>query len=228
LEEGRAARNPQGLAWDGTYLWFLDANFQHSKEPYIYKIDFDESSGAGEIISSFVVPGLKYNQKGLAWDGTYLLSAAAESGGRIYVIDPSEPGNATYLSVGPDYPYGLAFEESPFGVSSIWTVDNKEKRVYELSRNTGSTVSSFPIDVGADREPAGLSFDGTYLWLSAFGKNDKLYGYTKAGSLVGTFTAEPFPTGGRAHPIGATWDGDYLWYVDGCTDYFYRIQILFQ
>ncbi len=234
LPYGAGGRMCQGLAWDGTYLWCVNSD-THSGVPEILKIYYDEIGGTGSVEDSFDIPGEDTQfHKGLTWDGTYLLTAWGEYPGRIYIIDPENPGgDPNYLTLGFSLPYGLAYHYVEGEAGYLWTVANDSGYIYKLNRDNGSTVSSFNTtsDIGAERKPAGLAFDGEYLWLAAFGKNDAILQYTTAGSLVESIVIEDLPGDiERPHPIGVTWndDGDYLWYVDCCTDTFYRIQILFE
>jgi len=223
----------QDLAWDGTYLWVINSDTLPSEDPEILKVYYDEGEGMGEIVGSFDIPESDPElQKGLAWDGTYLLTAWGQyPEGRVYQIDPASPGSASYVVLDNiAMPYGLAYESSIVSAGYLWTVSNVNNYVYRVSRDGNSIISSFSIssDLGNDRKPGGLTYDADngYVWIAGFGKSDKLYCYTTAGSLVGSISAQT----NRPHPIGVTWDatGEYLWYVDACTDTFYRISLLFE
>ena len=220
MEIFRTARNPQGIAYDGQYLWLVDANFK-GHIPSFFKI-----TKTGSIVTSFPVPTLgewyDANYKGLGWDGGYLRLAASDgSTGRIYRIPPVEGASGTFVSVENYQPFGVGWEPSQVGAPYVWEVDNKSGKVYRINPATGATEDSFNTDVGTLRRPGGLAYESgaDRVWISGYGKGDKIYGYTAAGSLVGTFNAP------STHPMGLTWDGGYLWYVDGCTDYFYKIEL---
>lgn len=222
----RDGRNPQGLAYDGQYLWLMDACFKDEYNPinvpYFYKI-----TTAGSIAGSFPPPELGYpydcNYKGLACDAGYLrLAASGGVKGRIYLIDINNPGaDPTYITVENELPFGTGWEPSQVGAGYAWEVDNKTGKVYRINPTTGATEDSFNTNVGTLRRPGGLAYESgaDRVWISGYGKADQIFGYTAAGSLVGSF--DPPST----HPMGLTWDGGYLWYVDGCTDYFYKIEL---
>jgi hypothetical protein len=222
LEAGRAGRNPQGLAYDGQFLWLVDANFKSINRPRFYKI-----TTGGSIVTSFLAPTLGYpydaNYKGITWDGGYLrLAASGGANGRIYLIDINDPGgDFTYVTVENELPFGTGWEPSQVGAPFVWEVDDKTGKVYRINPATGATEDSFNTDVGTLRRTGGLAYEtgADRVWISGYGKNDQIYGYTNAGSFVGSFNAP------STHPMGLTWDGAYLWYVDGCTDYFYKIEL---
>jgi len=230
LPYGAGGRMCQDLAWDGTYLWCVDSD-THGDVPEIIKIYYDEVAGTGTVVGGFEIIAEPELHKGLAWDGTYLLTAwGGWPKGRIYEIDPGNPGaEPSFIELDFPFPYGLAFHYVPGGAGYLWTVTNDAGYVYQLNRDNGTTVGTpfnVTADIGAERKPAGLAFDGEYLWLAAFGKNDRIFQYTAGGSLVDSFPAYT----NQPHATGVTWDddGDYLWYVDCCTDTFYRIKILFE
>ncbi len=222
----------QDLAWDGDYLWVIDSDMHGGDVPEILKIEYDEGSGEGSIVSSFQLPGTgddKRLHKGLTWDGTYLLTAwGGYPKSRIYQIEPSNPGGATYFEVDKPLIYGLAFEAGAGMTDYLWTVIASDNYICKLDREDGAVMSSFNTtpQLGDNRKPAGLGFDGQYIWLAAFGKADSLFAYTTAGSFVGSVDAET----DKPHAVGVTYDvsGDYLWYVDACTDTFYRIKLLYE
>jgi len=231
----------QDLAWDGTYLWVINSDdlewtYGGKDAPEIIKIHYDGAEGT--IVDSFNIPAPEPGpgpglQRGLAWDGTYLLLAWGHyTPGKICVLNPASTGSfVSSFNTPCAMPYGLAYQPGDPGY--LWTVSNANDTVYRMRRDNGSFVSSFSIASSLQesgdkvRAPAGLGYDpdNGYIWVAAFGKNDKLYCYTTSGSLVGSVPAQT----NRPHPFGVTWDdtGEYLWYVDACTDTFYRISLLF-
>ncbi len=55
-----AASNPYGIAWDGTYLWWLGTEDV-----------FRRCTNMGSVLSSFRIPAIS-DGRDLGWDGTYL------------------------------------------------------------------------------------------------------------------------------------------------------------
>ncbi len=218
----------QDLAWDGSYLWFVNTDTHgFGDAPEICKVFYDEGGGTGSVVASFNIPGSGPElHKGLTWDGQYLLTTWGEYPGKIYFIDPASPGDfAGYLMLSFSLPYGLTYQPVSGEPGYLWTVANDTSKVYKLNKTNASVLSSFDTatTLGAECKPAGLNWDGQYLWLTAFGRNDAFFCYNTNGSLVGSFAA----FSAQPHPTGITWDGDCLWYVDCCTDTFYKIRVLF-
>ncbi|MDZ7260608.1 MAG: dockerin type I domain-containing protein [candidate division KSB1 bacterium] len=79
--------------------------------------------------------------------------------------------------------------------------------------DTLQVVSSFTTPATS---PAGLTWDGSYLWHSDYG-TDKIYKLTTTGSVVSSFSA---PDGS---PDDLAWDGSYLWNADWSTDRIYKL-----
>ena len=63
--------------------------------------------------------------------------------------------------------------------------------------------------------------DGTSIWVVNAGSSDKVFKYTLAGALLGSWTIDA----GNANPTGITLDPtsvNHLWIVDSGTDWVYR------
>lgn len=87
--------------------------------------------------------------------------------------------------------------------------------------NTGGSftvVSSFDSPLP---NPAGLTFDGTYLW-NADGNYDKIYKFDTSGGIVDSFDS---PGGYPWARNGLAFDGTYLWttYTDSGEDKIYKL-----
>ena len=73
-----------------------------------------------------------------------------------------------------------------------------------------------------NRNPKGVVTDGTYLWVINDSTTDKVFKYTLAGSLLGSWTIS---TAGASAPTGITLDPAspaHLWVVDNATDRVYQ------
>ena len=191
-------RTPQGLAFDGTYLW--NADYTNQK---IYKLDT-----SGNIIGSFDSPG-PYPY-GLAFDGTYLWNADSTSlSAKIYKLDTS--GNIIDSFDSPRLaPEGLAFDGT-----YLWNADSTwlSAKIYKLD-TSGNIIDSFDSPGLA---PEGLAFDGTYLW-NADSINNKIYKLDTSGNIIDSFDS-PDRT-----PAGLAFDGTYLWNADWIGAKVYKLE----
>jgi hypothetical protein len=196
----------QGLAYDGTYLLYLDDYWYPDGEEYatIYKV-----TTTGSIVGSYVAPDTSTNdQKGLAWDGNDIwVSIPGQR--KIYKLG----GQGAPLSTDNWFSYDITYDSG-----YIYEVDGESGWVYKINTGTGSTVSSFAGPDPEDEKCFGLTNDGTYLYIGTYGRNPKIYKYTLAGSAVTSYSA---PCG---HPLGLTYDGTYLWCVDDETEHFYKFE----
>lgn len=203
-EQWKSGRASQGLAYDGTYLLYLDVCWEEDFRPTIYEL-----TTSGSIHSSFQAPEIDppYH-KGLAWDGDNIwVSIAGER--EIWQVDgPDAPINTPN-----DFPYGMTYYDG-----YLYEVDGQDGTVYKIDPDTGATVDSFSGPDVTDDRFFGLANDGTYLYVGTYGRDDRIYKYTFGGSLVSSFAA---PTN---HPLGMAYDGTYLWCVDDQTEYFYQFE----
>ncbi|HEX9916650.1 MAG TPA: transglutaminase domain-containing protein [candidate division Zixibacteria bacterium] len=190
---------PQGLAYDGAYLWLVDR-----KTDMIYKINPKDES----IIDSIPSPG--YVPRGLTWDGKNLWCVDAEEN-LIYSINPKTRIVEKTISSPASDPEGLAWDGK-----YLWIADSKEAKIDQLSTDDGTTITSIP---SPSPYPCGLSFDGKYLWVSDRARN-MIYMITPdKGEVIVCFDA-PGP-----YTYGLAWDGKYLWNVDYQTDKIYKLKI---
>ena len=204
--EYKSGRASQGLAYDGTYLLYLDVCWEGDFRPTIYEL-----TTGGSIYSSYQAPEIDppYH-KGLAWDGDYVwISKASWTGNWVMPISPF----GGPITTPNDFPYDITYYDG-----YIYEVDGAEGTVYKIDVSTGSTVDSFSGPDVTDDRFFGLANDGTYLYVGTYGRDDRIYKYTFGGSLVSSFAA---PTD---HPLGLAYDGTYLWCVDDQTEYFYQFE----
>jgi hypothetical protein len=110
--------------------------------------------------------------------------------------------------------------------SDVWLVDSSADRVYRYTgaanRLSDSQVvaSSFALNK-SNKSPKDIVTDGTYLWVVDDSTTDKVFKYTLAGALVGSWTI----TSGGGSPTGITIDlanKSDLWIVDSATDRVYK------
>ncbi len=185
--------SPEGLAFDGTYLWHTDL-----WSDKIYKLDI-----SGNIIESFDSPGNL--STGLVFDGTYLWLSdpgGRDSQGKLYKLDTSGNVIDSFDSPGPN-PKGLAFDGT-----YLWNADFDEEKIYKLDIS-GNIIDSFDAPGGL---PYGLTFDGTYLWTTP-GVELLIYKIDLSGNVIESFYSPATfdPHNIFDFPTGLAWDGQYLW-----------------
>lgn len=111
--------------------------------------------------------------------------------------------------------------------TDVWIVDAKQDKVFKYtgaaSRLSGSqnAASSFALNSG-NKEPKDIVAGGTSLWVVNNSTTDKVFKYSQAGSLLGSWTIS---TSGVTSPTGITLDPanpNDLWIVDNGTDRVYQ------
>ena len=112
--------------------------------------------------------------------------------------------------------------------TDVWIVDAKSDKVFRYTgaatRLSGSqnAASSFSLN-SSNTSPKDIVTDGDNLWVVNDSTTDKVFKYTTAGALVGSWT---ITTAGATSPTGITIDPanvSHIWIVDSGTDrvYFY-------
>jgi sugar lactone lactonase YvrE len=192
-------RCPQGLTFDGKYLWNVDR-----RSDQIYKID----PAAGAIVDSIATPG--YIPRGLTWDGKWLWCADAEEG-NICAIDPRTKIVERTISCPVANPTDLAWDGK-----QLWIAGDGEERLNKISSEDGTTISSIPAPTP---NAWGLTFDGTYLWVSDRFKDMIYMVAPETGDVIVAFDS-PGP-----HSCGLAWDGEHLWNCDYETDRIYELTV---
>ena len=167
-----------------------------------------------EVVESFPIDGnIPY---GLAYDGSffYITEYLDQT---ILVVDPSSGSIVNTLTLTPEPPPSALLLGVTFDGTSLWIITiGAGKKLYEVNPADGSILSELPLPApfsGPNSNPADITWDGTYLYVS----NNK-QGYTFVGSV------DP-ATGGLGHswissaklPDGLAFTqhegGDYLFNV---------------
>ena len=196
--------HPEGLAWDGQYLW----NADYSLGGMIYKL-----TTTGHVVSNFSSPGA--NPRGLAWDGKYLWHANAYPG-KIYKLDPSDGHVVKSFDAPGEKPEGLAWDGE-----YLWNADSGSDKIYQLDPSDGHAVNSFDAPVEEYyHDPGGLAWDGLYLWNVC---DNKIYRLDPSTGIVVFSIDSP-----SNESQGLAWDGEYLWNADRYEDKIYKIAIVAQ
>ena len=111
--------------------------------------------------------------------------------------------------------------------TDVWIVDAKSNKVYKYTGAAGitagsqSSASSFALNSG-NASPKDIVTDGVNLWVVNDSTTDKVFKYTVAGALVGSWT---IGTSGASSPTGLTIDPsnvNNVWIVDSGTDRVYQ------
>ncbi len=190
---------PQGLTFDGKYLWNVDRDTD-----MIYKLD----SKSGAILDSIPTPG--YIPRGLTWDGKWLWTVDAGEE-LIYAIDPKTQIVERTIYCPVSKPYGLAWDGK-----YLWIADDGDDQLHQISPEDGTTIVSIPAP---SSHPWGLAFDGKYLWVSDRYK-DMIYMVTPDKGDVIICFASPGP-----HSCGLAFDGANIFNVDYQTDRIYKLVV---
>jgi hypothetical protein len=160
--------------------------------------------------------------------------ASTVAGNKTWVIDANRSvyvyGNTGNL-LGTWTAGTLANNATPEGIATngtdVWIVDSKSDKVYRYAgaasriSGTQTAASSFSLNSG-NSDPTDIVTDGASLWVvDDAAKTDKVFKYSVAGSLAGSWTidsANKAPTGITIDPANVS----QIWIVDSGTDRVYQ------
>jgi len=180
--------SPEGLAWDGTYLWSADEN-----DVRIRKLD----PRTGDIIST-ITPD--HPPEGLAWDskGPYLWYCDELDTDSIYKLNP-KTGNVLDSFPAPHAdPDGLTWDGE-----NLWNSDDGTGEIYKIDPGTGNVLKSF---ASPGPNPDGLAWDGDQLWCC----DESDFKFTLLGTEGTVAHRWSSPEGSEA-PSGLAWGWGTLW-----------------
>ena len=198
-----AGTQPNGLAWDGSHLWMSS----YMNNGGIYKIDASD----GSVRDVCTPPVAKYRgYGGLAFDGTHLWEADAYGGG-IFKIDVSDCSVISSITSPDTRPSDLAWDGA-----DLWVCGYPSEKMYKIEPNDGSILAVFEIPQGISQANAGLTFDGTSLWLS--GGSEVFEIDPSDGHVVSSIQI------GVSRPESLAWDGEYLWVASFDEAMIYRVR----
>lgn len=199
--------SPDGLLWDGTFLWATDCSTSR-----IDKVD----PATGAVVDSIDVTGV--NSDELAWDGAAMwvsdhtdteMPGMGAPPPRIYRVDPVTATVLASLEAPGQskYPMGMAWDGT-----SLWNVDPWDGRIFQLDPATGAIKRSIPSPASG---ACGLTWDGACLWLTDAATNGRVYHLDAAtGEVIREFAG---PGGDGHQSTGVAWDGRNLWVHDEAT-----------
>ena len=187
-----------GLTFDGTNLWTTDHPGGSATPASAMKLDW-----SGNVIEAFDLPD--HYMSGIAYDeGDFWVSRYYPDPGHLYKVD--DAGGVIDDFDGPDnQPWDLAI-----GSDSLWIADYWGDTLYQLDPATGNLIDSHASE-GVD--PAGIVWDGQYLWYCDNGDTfteDVLYKVDVQGS-----GSPEIVIADAAHDFGNVALGDEVtWEVD--------------
>lgn len=191
--------HPNGLTWDGEYLWGVSKS-------YIHKISLED----GTCISRFGINIL--DGSGLAWDGRYLWCSDCFVD-RLYKIDPkSERVVDMFNAPDPGYNhYGMIFDGEYLWYSS------SNANFYKIDPQNGKTVASFLIEIGGCHNS--LGWDGKYLWSTVWDRG-MLYQINPCdGKVVREFVLS------FKDPSGVVCIGENIWIASYYQKKIYKLRL---
>ncbi len=152
-----------GLTYDGQYLWTTDHPGSTSIPAVAMQLDMN-----GNLISQFDLPD--HYMSGIAYDdGDFWVATYYPDPATIYNVDDS--GSILDQFTAPDdQPWDFCLEND-----NLWMADYWGDTLYKIDPSTGDLLESHASE-GVD--PAGIVFDGSYLWYCDNGvdyNNDYLY-----------------------------------------------------
>ena len=194
------------LAFDGENIWMASPG-----DNSLYNLSPSDGSVIGII-------EVDTDPRGLTYDGTALW-VADRSNRILQQIDPKNEVIMQQFDLDNFRSAGLAWDNG-----NLWLANNQQNTtigdsIYYISSTTGNIINSrTPFGT----QPAGLAFDGTYLYQTD-NDDDVVYKIDPESFMV----VETFPTPGGEFANGLTFDGTYLWVSNNDSDSLYQMDIGF-
>lgn len=151
-----------GLTYDGNNLWTTDHPGSSTDPAIAMKLDND-----GNILEQFNLPD--HYMSGIAYDdGDFWVSSYYDPDGYIYQVD-HEGTILAEFSAPDEQPWDLCMENG-----YLWMADYWGDALYKIDPADGSMLESHASE---STDPAGIVYDGQYLWYcdNGFDGVDYLY-----------------------------------------------------
>lgn len=178
---------PQGLTWDGSLLWMIDAasNTLAGLNP-----------SGGALIRTLSPP----------FSGT---TDAAFDGADLWVCGEGSTDVFKINTLNGDVQKRLSLQRGQFTAceyaqGSLWLADAQSNKILRVDPETAEVLGSF---ANPGTRAAGLAFDGLHFWISDPARIS-IYELDSTGRLIRTFQS-PGPS-----PQGLAFDGRFLWNAD--------------
>ena len=140
-----------GMTYDGQYLWITDHSSPSTTPAYAMQLDFN-----GTVISQFNLPN--HYMSGIAYDaGNFWVMTYYPDPGTVYKMTPT--GTILQQFTPPDaQPWDICLQGN-----DLWIVDYWGYTIDKVSQ-TGTLIESHASEI---QRPAGVVYDGTFLWYVA-------------------------------------------------------------
>ncbi|MCH8967880.1 MAG: choice-of-anchor D domain-containing protein [Planctomycetes bacterium] len=184
-----------GLTYDGQYLWTTDHPGGSAVPAIAMKLDWN-----GTVLEQIDLPA--HYMSGIAYDnGDFWVARYYSDPSHLFKVDAA--GTVLDDFVAPDnQPWDLCMAEG-----YLWMADYWGDALYKIDPATGNMLESHASE-GVD--PAGIVWDGQYLWYcdNGEGGNDFLYKVDLAGGGTAEINIPVTSHSFGPIPIGefATWD----------------------
>lgn len=221
--------NPEGIAWDGEYLWVSSIRNAYNDTVVVYKVD----PITHEILDSCVFTGEMPNMYAdIEWHNDTLWMMQGP-GRKIYIVDPTTctvMDSAGPMWSGSRWGQGIAYRDG-----YIWITDS-HGLIYrvDMSSPYSDTFWMSLEDTFWTYHPGETLFAGSrtvdafvwamnYWWVlrnPASGDVFILFQFDSTGQVIDSFA---LPAAGTYGPEGLTYDGSCFWYTDHSNDMVYRV-----
>lgn len=161
-------------------------------------------------------------------------AASTVAGDKVWVVDAnkkvyvySDAGSLLGSWTAGSVASNATIEGITTNGTDVWLVDARQDRVFRYANAAGrlsgsqNATSNFSLNSG-NTSPKDIVTDGVSVWVANDSTTDKVFKYTVAGNLSGSWTidsANQAPTGLTIDPSGAS---QSIWIVDNGTDRVYE------
>ncbi len=222
-------RDPEGIAWDGEYLWVSSIRTAYNDTVVVYKVD----PITHEILDSCVFTGEMPNMYAdIEWHNDTLWMMQGP-GRKIYLVDPT---TCTVLdSAGPMWSssrwgQGIAYRDGYIWITDshglIYRVDMSypyDDSFWMSLEDTFWTYHPGETLFAGSRTVDAFVWAMNYWWVlrnPASGDIFILFQFDSTGQVIDSFA---LPAAGTYGPEGLTYDGSCFWYTDHSNDMVYRV-----